>query len=138
MRTKKLLSFMLCLVFMFSLFPVSHADANDEMKHNGSSDVEFVCERATKDLIWGDDGWRESMTNSHNNTFERVVGWSTCTNSRGTDVEHYTRARFESLTGTTIEGDSGRVWGTGTVWAYGGWVTTRLTTVMRARVYYGT
>lgn len=135
---RNLYAILLC-VLVLTMF-ASTAFASDEQSIGSDRNepvictgVEFVCENSTRDLIWQDDGGREQSGYK-----ERVWGWSTCTNSIGTNVEHYTRARYENRITSEVYQDSGRVWGTGKVWAYSPWEDKSAAQYMSARVYYGT
>lgn len=54
--------------------------------------------------------------------FNDVWGWSTCKDSAGTNVRHYTVAQYETTVGGQVRASSGRIWVTGKVWAYSDWV----------------
>lgn len=134
------LSLAICL-FNFSLSPAVSA-ATPILQKNG---VEFVLESSnptnslysnstTSSLVWGVNGGRESRPSTAE---ERVWGWSTCKDSAGTDVRHYTVAQYETTIGGQVRASSGRVWGTGQVWAYSGWVSYDNAVSMNAKVYYG-
>ena len=130
----------LCVLFVLSLPGVAFASDGSESRSSGSigqpsTEVEFVCEYQTRDLTWGVDGGRE---NNSAQTQQRVWGWSTCKNSNGTDVEHYTRARYENRITGIVYNDSGRVWGTGKVTAKCPWEKKSAADLMAAKVYYGT
>ena len=101
------------------------------------NDVEFVLEMVTRasdsDYAWNTDGGRESTK-----TEQRVWGWSTCFNKYGNAARHYTHSRYETLLGTSKDiWSSGRVWGTGKVYAYSPYIASSTANEMRARVYYG-
>ena len=69
--------------------------------------------------------------------YSKAVGWSgEYSGTTLLSTYHYTRTFFGTVTNNL--GDSGRVWGTGKVWAYGSKVPTSQVTYMTQRVYYGT
>lgn len=141
MKLRKMSIIALCGIFLISMQSVAFASDGSEERSSSSSigqastAVEFICENRTRDLTWGNDGGRE---NNSAQTLQRVWGWSTCKNSIGTDVEHYTRSRYENRITGVIYGDSGRVFGTGKVYARSPWENKTAASVMAARVYYGT
>ena len=140
MKLKRLSVITLSMLFLFSFPSLSLAtDGNEERSSGGndqlSTSVEFICEHQTRDLSWGVDGGRE---NNAAKTYQRVWGWSTCKNSNGTDIEHYTRARYENRITSAVYNDSGRKWGTGTVPAKCPWEKKANADAMAAKVYYGT
>lgn len=126
---------------LFGTVQASFADSDSETGASGGSKVmikngvELICTAATKDLVWDCGGGR--VFNSAR-THERVAGWPTCKNSQGTDVEHYTRARFEVVLTGEVQGDSGREFGAGRVRAVGKWVDADRVASSIARGYYGT
>ena len=134
------LALAICL-FYLSLTPSASA-ATPTLQKNG---VEFIYESSnpanslysnsiTSSLVWGVDGGREGRPSTAE---ERVWGWSTCKDSAGTNVRHYTVAQYETTIGGQVRASSGRVWGTGQVWAYTDWVSYEDAVSMNAKVYYG-
>lgn len=104
-----------------------------------TGDVEFICEVRTRDLSFNCGGGRKTALINFS-TMERVEGWSTCKSADGNDVYHYTVARYEGAIfgDTSKELSSGRVWGTGTVWAYSPYIDyDEVALMVRAKVYYG-
>lgn len=128
-------------VLVLSIMPsVSLAsDGREEQSSGGisqaSTAVEFICEHQTRDLTWGVDGGRQ---NNSAQTMQRVWGWSTCKNSNGTDVEHYTIARYENRITGEVYKSSKKYFATGKVYGYSPWEDKTAATLMSARVYYGT
>lgn len=132
----------ICMVFAFFLSISSAASAATPVAVE--NEVEFIYEStnpanslypsAASSLQWGVDGGRETRPSTSE---ERVWGWSTCKDGQGTNVYHYTVAQYETIIGGQVRASSGRVWGTGQVWAYSGWVSQDNALVMNAKVYYG-
>lgn len=133
------LALAICLFYLS--FAPSASAATPTLQKNG---VEFIYESSnptnslysystTSSLVWGVDGGRESRPSTAE---ERVWGWSTCKDSAGTDVRHYTIAQYETI-GGQARASSGRIWGIGKVWAYSGWVSYDNAIALKARVYNG-
>ena len=109
---------------------------------NRENDVEFVLEMVTREsgseYAWNTDGGREARTVNSNEVEERVWGWSTCFDKYGKEARHYTHSRYETTWGTVNDGlSSGRVWGTGKVWAYSPYINWTTAQELHAKVYYG-
>ena len=79
------------------------------------------------------DGGRETDGPAN---LQRVWGWSTCVNSYGQNVRHYTVAQYEDIFGN-VKFTSNKTWGTGTVYAYSPWIYLPTARELTARVYYG-
>jgi hypothetical protein len=129
------LTYMVCIVILSISTVAFAAVPADQMKK-----VEFIHKSVYSDLIhlndaeslqWDVDGGRKPSSG-----MERVWGWSTCKDGQGTNVYHYTVAQYETITGQA-RASSGRIWGTGKVWAYSDWVSLDNALVLKARVYYG-
>ncbi|MCC8123424.1 MAG: hypothetical protein LIO58_07780 [Oscillospiraceae bacterium] len=113
-----------------------------------SDDVEFICENeestsslikaVASSIVWGTAGGRETAR-VDGVVKQRVWGWSTCKDGIGQNVYHYTVAQYENILGVTnSDRTSGRVWGTGTVYAYSPYVLDGdIADNLLARVYYG-
>lgn len=84
-------------------------------------------------FTYASDGGRETDGPAN---LQRVWGWSTCVNSYGQDVTHYTVAQYEDIFGN-VKYTSGRIWGRGTVYAYSPWIYLPTARELTARVYYG-
>lgn len=123
----------LCLLIGVLTLPASAATARD-------NDVEFVFEMVSRasgsEYAWNCDGGRETRTSPSFD--ERVWGWSTCFDKYGEEAYHYTHSRYETLLGTSSNTwSSGRVWGTGKVYAYSPYISFDTANEMLAKVYYG-
>ncbi len=129
---------MLTLAVCFSLASTAFAVQTTTKVENG---VEFILvepDVQTRGTVidgftYETDGGRES---DGPNNRQRVWGWSTCVNSYGQDVRHYTVAQYEDIFGN-VKYTSGRIWGTGVVYAYSPWVYLPTARELVARVYYG-
>lgn len=134
---KKKIAGILALCFLVGAITVPAAATTSR-----ENDVEFILEMLTKapgsEYAWNTDGGRESRTNPPNPTEERVWGWSTCYDKYGQEANHYTTARYETLLGISDDAwSSGRIWGTGKVYAYSPYIYFSVASEMKARVYYG-
>lgn len=125
----------LCLLITALTVPASAAASSE-------NDVEFILEMVSRssevDYAWNVEGGRETRTEVPNPTEERVWGWSTCYDMYGEKAKHYTHSRYETVFGTSNDDwSSGRVWGTGKVYAYSPYIAYTTAGELKARVYYG-
>ena len=135
---KRVLFLSLALVICLSLASTAFAAQTVTKVENG---VEFVLVepdlQTRADVINGytydSDGGRESDGPANR---QRVWGWSTCVDSNGKDVYHYTVAQYEDIFGN-VKYTSGRTWGYGKVYAHSPWIYLPTARELTARVYYG-
>lgn len=125
----------LCLLMGALTVPASAAPLRE-------NDVEFVLEMVSRasgsEYAWNTNGGRQDRTLIPNLTEERVWGWSTCYDKYGEEANHYTHSRYETVLGTSYDiWSSGRIWGTGKVYAYSPWISYETAGELQARVYYG-
>lgn len=141
----KRVSFLIALYLCISSVFAFAADNNSLFKTDILIPVEKICQEANENIAfrnslyssniqWDCDGWVD--VDGYNDLY-RVRGWSTCVDALGTEIYHYTRARFEQFLFGTVFGDSGRVWGVGKVTATGSWCDRDIWLTSHARVYYG-
>ena len=144
---KKSLSALMAICLFVSAIPAASAaalipQAEDIAITEGTKstgDVELICEVRTRDLSFDCDGGRQTAW-INMVYMEQVWGWSTCKDAAGGNVYHYTVARYESailgIPDPTLT--SGRVWGSGKVWAYSPYIEYYDgADTVKAKVYYG-
>ena len=113
---------------------VEDASYNSELA-NILSEISTYADDVVSWHVWGERDYqilgRENMA--------RAIGHSeqVRNNSWVTATYHYTRTFFGANALTAV-GDSGRVWGTYTVTAYGTWIYQSIADTTQLKVYYGT
>lgn len=145
---RKIISTLLALTMIFSSAMTCFASTSDstemtigDQKGVFKNGIFFVHEDTPgkRVLRAGDATWDCGGGRVYNapQGLERVKGWSTCKNSKGTDLEHYTVCYYSTWPFKSVLAKGEKTYGTGKVYAYSEWVDTLDYAGTVATVNYG-